>query len=199
MKVKRSKLTRMVKEAIVSRLKELAEAKPDVLSADDDSESKEKRAEKGKDAPKKQAPVQDDPDNSADQPKHRGPGRPPLDGSNPPGPNSKSAKVQASTPEMPPGDDAADDELEKDAENPEEGGDEEGDEDAADAAETPTKVGDELVGKTIQSITMEPKSKVLPGAVEINVTFDQVQDTFKIFVTKSGQVKFFWKGLHNTL
>lgn len=61
------------------------------------------------------------------------------------------------------------------------------------------KIADEVTGKTIQSITMEPKSKLMPGAIEIVLTFQQIPDPLRIFVTKTGDVKFMLKGLHNTL
>lgn len=83
----------------------------------------------------------------------------------------------------------ADPELEKDVADPE----------AAEDAEDITggEIADQVTGKTIQSITMEPKSKTLPGAQEIVLTFNEIQDSLKILVMKSGQVKFYFKGLHN--
>lgn len=83
----------------------------------------------------------------------------------------------------------ADKDLEKDV------ADEPGAEDAEDV--TGGKIADEISGKTIQSVTMEPKSKTLPGAQEIVLTFKEIPDPLKILVTKTGQVKFFFRGLHN--
>jgi hypothetical protein len=54
-------------------------------------------------------------------------------------------------------------------------------------------------GKTLQSITASPKSKVLPGAQEIELQFDGSPDPLRILVTKAGQIRFFLKGLHNKL
>lgn len=61
------------------------------------------------------------------------------------------------------------------------------------------EISSELVGKTVQSITMEPKSKLVPGAQELVITFDQIPDPLRVIVNKSGTVKFYYKGLHNTL
>lgn len=83
----------------------------------------------------------------------------------------------------------ADPELEKDVA---------GDDGSEDADEvTGGKIADQINGKTVQSVTMEPKSKTLPGAQEIVLTFREIPDPLKILVTKTGSVKFFFKGLHN--
>jgi len=91
-------------------------------------------------------------------------------------------------------DDEADKPLEKDVADPEADAESEDAEDV-----TGGKIADEITGKTIQSVTMEPKSKTLPGAIEVNFTFKEIQDPLKILVTKSGQVKFYFKGLHNKM
>lgn len=91
--------------------------------------------------------------------------------------------------------DPADGDLEKDVEDPTAGTEKDGEEDAEDV--TGGKIADELTGKTVQSITMEPKSKLLPGAQEIVLTFKETPDPLKILVTKQGQVKFHFRGLHN--
>lgn len=79
------------------------------------------------------------------------------------------------------------------------------DEDEADAldqdgsgAEPTGAVNSELSGKTVQAITIEPKSKVLPGAKEVILTFNETTDSLRILVTGTGQVKFFYRGqLHD--
>lgn len=88
--------------------------------------------------------------------------------------------------EVPDSPDPADDEIEADAEGePEPKGD---------------KLADELVGKTVQSVTMEPKSKLLPGAQEIVITFNEITDPLRILVGKTGQVRFFFRNsLHNLI
>lgn len=59
-------------------------------------------------------------------------------------------------------------------------------------------VNDELSGKTVQGISIEPKSKILPGAKEVIVTFNETTDPLRILCTGSGQVKFFYRGqLHD--
>lgn len=92
--------------------------------------------------------------------------------------------------------------LEAEPEDPTDG---EGEDDAeaidaaGDAGEDPSgAVNDEVSGKTIQSITIEPKSKVLPGAKEVVVSFNESTDALRVLVTATGQVKFFWRGqLHD--
>lgn len=99
----------------------------------------------------------------------------------PPAPKKeKEPKVQ------PQHDDPADPDLKKDVEEP-------------GSEVTGGEIAQELTGKTIQSLTMNPKSKMMPGAQEIVLTFNEVTDPLKIFVTKTGAVKFFYKGLRNSL
>ena len=180
MKIKRSQLEQIVKEELMRHLSEqLLEAEPkpaDVEDGDENKKSKEKsggKGEKGKTEP------QVDIDNATTKPKTTGKPAGEPEGEPP-------------TQELP--DDPADDELETDVADPEA---EESEEDPADGAKN--DISDELSGKTIQAITMEPKSKMMPGAIEVNITFDQVADTFRILIGKSGAVKFFWRGLHNSL
>jgi hypothetical protein len=60
------------------------------------------------------------------------------------------------------------------------------------------KLSNELVGKTVQSMTMEPSSKLLPGAQEIVLTFNEITDPLRILVGKTGKVSFFFRNsLHN--
>jgi hypothetical protein len=92
---------------------------------------------------------------------------------------------------QPSAEDPADNELDKDA------AEDDGVEKASEV--TGGKIADEVQGKRIQSITMEPKSKVLPGAQEIVVQFDEIPDPLRILVNKSGVVKFYFKGIHNEL
>lgn len=64
-----------------------------------------------------------------------------------------------------------------------------------DAAEDPTgAVNNELSGKTIQAVTVEPQSKILPGAKEVVVTFRETSDALRVLITATGQVKFFLGG-----
>lgn len=68
-----------------------------------------------------------------------------------------------------------------------------------DSAEDPTgAVNNELSGKTIQAVTVEPQSKILPGAKEVVVTFRETSDALRVLITATGQVKFFLGGeLHD--
>ena len=63
------------------------------------------------------------------------------------------------------------------------------------AGEDPSgAINNEISGKTVQSITIEPKSKILPGSKEVTLTFGDTTDNLRILVTPTGQVKFFWRG-----
>lgn len=86
--------------------------------------------------------------------------------------------------ELPVGDEPADSDLEADVAGEDEGAEE-------------GTVGAELEGKTIESITMEDDSKIMPGATEVVVTFRENPDALRLLVTKTGNVKVFYKGLHN--
>ena len=90
-------------------------------------------------------------------------------------------------PELPTGDEPADDDLEADL-----GGDEE-------SGAEPGSVAAELENKTIESVSMEEDSKIMPGAVEFVVTFRENPDALRLLITKTGKVKIFYKGLHNDL
>ena len=64
-----------------------------------------------------------------------------------------------------------------------------------DAAAPSGKVNREVDGKTIQSISVEEDSKLVPGAHEVVVTLDDVADPLRIIVApKSGRMSFFWRG-----
>lgn len=170
MKIKRSVLERIIREELAAHAKALIEAQVEDAQSDN--------AEKEKGPPKDDKKAKDEPKK---EPKKSA--APPADdaGAEPPDPSALPA------PEEP-----ADDELEKQAADATDG------EEEADEV-TGGKIADQLTGKTVQSISMEPKSKLLPGAQEIVVTFDQIPDPLRILVNKSGQVKFYFKGLHNEL
>lgn len=167
MKVKRSVLEQMIKEELRSHLHELLEAPKGAGVVDADDERK---GEKEKEPPAGA---------KAPKPPGAGPKPPVAPGGEPEEPE-----------ELPVGDEpAADPELEKDA------AEDDSEEDAAEL--TGGKVADQITGKTIQSITMEPKSKTLPGAQELVITFREIPDPLKVLVTKQGDVKFFFRGIHN--
>jgi len=88
---------------------------------------------------------------------------------------------------------------EEDPASPESGEQEKGDAEAIDsgghAGEDPSgAINNEISGKTVQSITIEPKSKILPGSKEVTLTFGDTTDTLRILITPTGNVKFFWRG-----
>lgn len=169
MKIPKKRLAEIIREELALHVKALNEAGADVQDAHQDTKDKEDKGQKDKQK------SQDDPDYGG-SPKSNSPQTPkPDDG---PNPN-----------EQPEGEDPNDQELEKNTDA------EDTDEKEADAKK---KLGDQLTGKSIQSVTQEPKSKVLPGAQEIVVTFDNSTDPLRILVTKTGQVKFYYAGaLHN--
>lgn len=113
-------------------------------------------------------------------------------GNGPPKPQKAAPKqTPAATAETPIEDDEADQGLEADVNS-------DSDEDAAGI--TGSKLSKEIESKTVQSLTMQPKSKILPGAQEIEIQFSNSPDPLKILVTKTGTVKFFYKNaLRNTL
>lgn len=173
MKIKLTVLERIIREELASHVKGLIESPRGHDVADAHSDSKEKERNAPKDAVKPQA----DPDNTAGQPK-----------------TPKAGVKPKAKPDDAPADqelekDPADADLDKDAEDDAEGN--------VDAGEK--RVSDDLVGKSIQSITVEPKSKIMPGAQEIVLTFSDIPDAFRILVTKSGRVAYYFKGLHNEL
>jgi hypothetical protein len=63
----------------------------------------------------------------------------------------------------------------------------------------PGPISQDLQGKRIAGIEMSEKSEIMPGAAEIVFTFDETPDALRILVTKTGQIKYFYKGLHNDL
>jgi len=77
--------------------------------------------------------------------------------------------------------------------------------DAIEAGEEPPSeeeagtVAGELSGKTIENISVDEDSKIMPGATELIITFRENPDAFRVLTTKTGKVKYFYRGLHNTL
>lgn len=170
MKISKTRLEQIIREELARYIQESLNEEPKSKSVADASDDRKSKGKK-------------DPEDDGSMPDVK-----PQTGNDPP--------KQASA-DQPVGDDPADDELE----------DDEAEKDAADVAddaaddneEPGSGIADEVVGKTIQSITMEPKSKILPGAIELNITFDQIAEPLKVLITKTGAVKFFFKGLHNEL
>lgn len=174
MKIKRRILEQLVKEELAKHLKSLLEK-----GGEDEGDKKPGVTDADKDKKKKDkdvAPADSKPVKTQDDKK-------PKDA-----PEDDSDEL----PEIPAEDDPADDEIEQDVEEPEE--------DEEEVGKSPvTDISDELEGKSVQSITVEPKSKVVPGASEVVLTFDQITDPLRIIITKTGEVKFFFRGLHNAV
>jgi hypothetical protein len=66
------------------------------------------------------------------------------------------------------------------------------DADGEGGAEPSGAVNQELSGKTVQAITIEPESMNLPGAKEVVISFAETKDTLKIIISATGEVKFGW-------
>ena len=175
MKIKRSVLEKIIREELANHLKSLIEAtpekSPEVKTAHDDK--KEKETTGGKGDKKKVTPQK----------------APTVAGKD----KSKEPSADAEEPdELPTPEEPADKEIEKDVAS--------GEEDAEDAEDvTGGKIADEVTGQTVQSLTMDPKSKIMPGAQEIVITFREKPDPLRILIGKTGIVKFYYRGLHNEL
>ncbi len=168
--IDRKQLAEIIAQEVRARLRELTEAGDDTEGGDGSGKRKRPRKPSTADA--------------IDSPSPRGPG--------PEGPRVN--------------DDDLDDDPGPSADGPNPGqddGSEEDDSDAidadGDAGEDPSgAVNNEVSGKIIQAITIEPESKILPGAKEILLSFSDTTDGLRILVTATGQVKFFWRGqLHD--
>jgi hypothetical protein len=183
MRIKKSVLQSLIQEEFLKHIKNLLEApknKKGVSSVDAQADRKSQEKPGGKKDAK--------PTTSSGGPE--GAKMAADAGETPPSP--KKGEADSEPKELPATADKADDKLEKDV-----AGEKDKEADAADV--TGSKIADDVSGKTIQSLTMEPKSKILPGAQEITITFNDTPDPLKILVTKTGSVKFFWKGIHNSL
>jgi hypothetical protein len=86
--------------------------------------------------------------------------------------------------ELPTGEEPVDADLDADV-----AGDETGAEEGSVAAD--------LEGKTIESVSMEEESKIMPGATEVVITFRESPDALRLLIGKAGKIKVFYKGLHN--
>jgi hypothetical protein len=170
--IPKSIFQRIVMEEVVRAIREssLGEAEED--EAEDPSQ--DKKSPKLASADKEKGAV-----GSADQAK---PKSLPKAGGKQPASQQPPGKKGAA-PEVPDEPDPADDDIEPDDKPAEDGGGE---------------LNDELSGKTIQSLSLEPKSKLVAGAAEIVLTFNETTDPLRVIVTKTGAVKFFYRGsLHN--
>lgn len=53
-------------------------------------------------------------------------------------------------------------------------------------------VNKDLSGKTVLGVSLEPAGVNLPGSKEVVITFNETQDSLRICVTETGEVKFAW-------
>lgn len=177
MKIPRAQLEQIIREEVAAHLGSLFEGpKVDVADAQTDQKSKEDKNAKA--AKAKEKSPENKPDKDAKNAK------------------AKEADHPENTPEKDVGADPADQDLESE---PDDTGDEEKAAEDEAGPEDTNKVSDELVGKTVQSITANPKSKLMPGAMEIVIQFDQIPEPLKILIGKSGTVKYYFRGLHNEI
>ena len=171
MKIRKERLKEIVREEMLRHLCSLLEAPREPADVvDSEDDNRQKDGQEKKDAEKGKKPV----------------GRPPKA-------DPQKDKSKAATP---PPDDGPD------KEDPDQLDDQPGGSDADQERGEQAEGGEiskELTGKTIQSVSVNPKSKVLPGAQEITFTFSQVPEPLKILVSKVGKVTYLWKGLHNKL
>lgn len=166
--IERRQLAEIIAQEVRLRLRELTEA-------GDDSE--------GGDGAKRKRPRKPTTADAEDSPSPKG--------KVPAGPRADpDADPEQAAPDGPPEeDDGGDVDL----------SDDEGIDQGGNAGEDPSgAVNNEVSGKIIQAVTIEPQSKVLPGAKEVVVSFNDSTDALRILITATGQVKFFWRGhLHD--
>jgi hypothetical protein len=172
MKITRRKLTEMIEQEVRARLAGISEA-------DRSEKGPAKKPKKPETASADDASVEPSPDGGGPDPITTAP---PIDG----GMRDDDADGKPDPGSVDPTDGEGEDDEE--ALDPE-----------GDAGEEPSgAVNDFISGKTVQSMTIEPKSKVLPGAKEIVLTFNETTEPVRIMVTATGNVKFFSQGqLHD--
>jgi hypothetical protein len=57
----------------------------------------------------------------------------------------------------------------------------------------------DVEGKTVQSIVLEEKSKVIPGAKEVVIAFNDTPEPLKIIIQRNGNVSFIFKGVRHAV
>lgn len=174
MKIKRERLAEIIVQEVKLRLRELAEA--DEADDEDDPEESGSRR-RGGEKPQTTSADQDAP--------------PEGDATDSPGSAVGSPSVAKDGPEDAQSTDADPGGPSVDGNQP--------DPDAIDAdghggAEPSGDVNNDVSGKTVQAISIEPKSKILPGAKEVVVTFNETTDELRVLITSEGTVEFHWRG-----
>lgn len=193
LKINKSKLESIVREELASRIKEL------LLQNEEEKGEEEPKKKDGEEAPEKTGADKENddgdpevagPDMAPKRGAEKGPEKPSGDQEPPEdSPVPKDDDDDGAPEEVPTGDDPSDDELTRDVTDP----DSENEEPGGD-------VSDEVTGKTIQSITYEPESKMMAGAQELVLQFEEIPHPLRVIIGKSGLVKFFFRGsVHNEL
>lgn len=171
MLIERRQLAEIIAQEVRLRLRELAEAGEDSEGGDG---AKRKRPRKPTTADAEDSP----------SPKGKMPTGPRAD---------PDADPEQAAPDGPPSDEDDGDDGGEDI------SDDEGIDQGGNAGEESSgAVNNDLAGKTIQAITIEPQSQILPGAKEVVLSFRETSDSLRIIVTATGLVKFFLGGqLHD--
>ncbi len=175
MKFTRARLSEMIAEAVRDRLKELR----------DHTASDEEDEKTGGDKPAKPSTMDaNDAPSAPGKAKTKGPDKT-ADAS----PPDQNLSNDGSSPDPNDGGESGEDSGDSDNNDESDSIDQSGE-----AGEEPTgAVNNDIAGKSVQSISIEPKSKVLPGAKEIVLTFNDTTDALRLLVTPTGAVKFFWR------
>ena len=182
-KFKRSRVEQIVREELALLIREFYEAddkddkEPGVQGADHDNDNVEPEKAGADMAPKRGAERADGA-GDGDQPKVP-----------PPGEEPKSGDKDVPDEEVPMGDpDPSDTELSQDVE--------------AEPGEEPEQsdISRDITGRSVQSISFSKESKLMGGAQEVVIQFEEIPHPLHILLMKSGMVKFFYKGqIHNFL
>ena len=70
---------------------------------------------------------------------------------------------------------------------------------AGEVSEEPGSVASDLQGKVIDNVEYSDESESIPGAHEVVFSFQDTEDKLRVIVMPSGNVKYFWKGLHSDI
>jgi len=185
-KFKKSRVEKIVREELELLIREFFEAddkedkEPGVQGADKDNDNVAPEKSGTDMAPKRGAEIATGAP-EGDEPKAPPPGEesPPEQPADP-----EAGDQDIPDEEVPAGDpDPSDTELSQDVEDQ---GDEEEKEGGA--------ISKEITGRQIQSIAYNPESKMMGGAHEVVIQFEEIPHPLHILLGKSGMIKFFFKG-----
>lgn len=171
MNITRQQLAQVVAEEVARRLRELHEAGQETEAGPDDEE------EGGEESKSSKRDVV-----SADTEK-------PAKGKAATGPKADTGSPDASA--LDDSDDTGETGHSVDGDEPDpEAIDPEG----TDGEEGGGQVNDFVQGKTVQSVALVPKSKILPGAHEVVFSFNETTEPLKLLITPTGTCKFLVNG-----